>query len=56
MNARTKTNFPVCPCCGSEVSPLDLFADETTGVIVYGGVAERFTPAEFRLIKALIDK
>lgn len=45
-----------CPCCGGEVFPLDLIVDEATGFIAFGGVSERFTPAEFRPIKSLIDR
>lgn len=45
-----------CPCCGAPVSPLDLFFDQTTGLISYDGKIERFSPSRFRLLKKLIDR
>jgi len=52
---RTKSNNPTCPCCGAVVSALDLILDEVAGQISFGGASERFSPAEFRLFKAMLD-
>lgn len=45
----------LCPCCGGEVSPLDLLVDRDTGRIVYAGADARLSAQEMRLFAALLD-
>lgn len=44
-----------CPCCGGEISPLDLLMHEPKGAVAFNGEAARFSPIEFKLVKALIE-
>lgn len=52
--ANTNDNA-ACPYCGTEITPMDLFMDEDTGIVSHDGEEARFCPAQFRLLKALID-
>lgn len=44
-----------CPCCGGEVSALDLLMDEGTQVISFGGGSVRLTRGQFNLLRLLLD-
>lgn len=48
------SNQPICPCCGGEVSPLDLLMDPFSRSVSYNGGVATLTNLEFAFATALI--
>lgn len=46
---------PVCPCCGAAVEPLALMIDDDRGLVAHRGRSAQVTPAQMRIVRALVD-